>query len=39
LATVLKLTKNQILVQAGASMLGQANLIPQAVLTLFEGIQ
>jgi flagellin len=33
------LTKNQILVQAGASMLGQANLIPQAVLTLFEGIQ
>lgn len=33
------LTKNQILVQAGAAMLGQANLIPQAVLTLFEGIQ
>lgn len=33
------LTKNQILVQAGAAMLGQANLIPQAVLTLFEGVQ
>ena len=33
------LTKNQILVQAGAAMLGQANLIPQTVLTLFEGIQ
>jgi flagellin len=33
------LTKNQILVQAGAAMIGQANLIPQAVLTLFEGIQ
>lgn len=33
------LTKNQILVQAGVAMLGQANLIPQAVLTLFEGIQ
>jgi flagellin len=33
------LTKNQILVQAGAAMLGQANLIPQSVLTLFEGIQ
>ena len=32
------LTKNQILVQAGAAMLGQANLIPQAVLTLFEGV-
>ena len=33
------LTKNQILVQAGVAMLGQANLIPQTVLTLFEGIQ
>jgi flagellin len=33
------LTKNQILVQAGAAMLGQANLIPQAVLTLFENVQ
>ncbi|MBT5027454.1 MAG: flagellin FliC [Nitrospinaceae bacterium] len=33
------LTKNQILVQAGVAMLGQANLIPQAVLTLFEGVQ
>ena len=32
------LTKNQILVQAGAAMLVQANLIPQAVLTLFEGV-
>ena len=32
------LTKNQILVQAGAAMLGQANLIPQSVLTLFEGV-
>ena len=32
------LTKNQILVQAGAAMLGKANLIPQAVLTLFEGV-
>ncbi|MCS5582310.1 MAG: flagellin [Pseudomonadales bacterium] len=32
------LTKNQILVQAGAAMLGQANLIPQAVLTLFENV-
>ena len=32
------LTKNQILVQAGVAMLGQANLIPQAVLTLFEGV-
>jgi len=34
-----ELTKNQILVQAGAAMIGQANLIPQAVLTLFEGVQ
>ena len=36
---ITELTKNQILVQAGAAMLGQANLIPQAVLTLFEGVQ
>jgi len=28
------LTKNQILVQAGAAMVGQSNLTPQAVLTL-----
>ena len=28
------LTKNQILVQAGAAMIGQANLSPQGVLTL-----
>ncbi len=33
------LTKNQILVQAGVAMLGQANLIPQAVLTLFDSVQ
>ena len=33
------LTKNQFLVQAGAAMIGQANLIPQSVLTLFEGVQ
>ena len=38
-AELTELTKNQILVQAGAAMLGQANLIPQAVLTLFEGVQ
>ena len=30
------LTKNQILVQGGAAMIGQANLIPQAVLTLLQ---
>jgi len=30
------LTKNQILVQSGAAMIGQANLIPQAVLTLLQ---
>ncbi|MCH8157647.1 MAG: flagellin FliC, partial [Nitrospinae bacterium] len=30
------LTKNQILVQAGAAMVGQANLIPQSVLTLLQ---
>ncbi len=29
-----QLTKNQILVQAGAAMVGQSNLAPQAVLTL-----
>jgi len=29
-----ELTKNQILVQAGAAMVGQSNLTPQAVLTL-----
>jgi flagellin len=38
-AELTELTKNQILVQAGAAMLGQANLIPQAVLTLFEAVQ
>ena len=30
------LTKNQILVQSGAAMIGQANLIPQSVLTLLQ---
>ena len=30
------MTKNQILVQSGAAMIGQANLIPQAVLTLLQ---
>ena len=30
------LTKNQILVQSAAAMIGQANLIPQAVLTLLQ---
>ena len=30
------LTKNQILVQGAAAMIGQANLIPQAVLTLLQ---
>ena len=30
------LTRNQILVQGGAAMIGQANLIPQAVLTLLQ---
>jgi flagellin len=29
-------TKNQIFVQAGAAMLAQANLVPQAVLQLFQ---
>ncbi len=38
-ASLTELTKNQILVQAGAAMIGQANLIPQAVLALFEGVQ
>lgn len=31
-----ELTKNQILVQAGAAMIGQANLTPQGALTLLE---
>ncbi|MFQ5449812.1 MAG: flagellin [Nitrospinaceae bacterium] len=31
-----QLTKNQILVQAGAAMVGQSNLIPQSVLTLLQ---
>ena len=30
------MTKNQILVQGAASMIGQANLIPQSVLTLLQ---
>ena len=30
------LTKNQILVQAGAAMVGQSNLTPQSALTLLE---
>ncbi len=30
------LTQNQILVQAGSAMIGQANLIPQGVLTLLQ---
>ena len=30
------MTKNQILVQGAASMIGQANLMPQAVLTLLQ---
>jgi flagellin len=33
---VAQLTKNQILVQAASSMVGQANLIPQSVLTLLQ---
>ena len=32
------LTKNQLLVQAGVAMVGQANLNPQAALTLLEGV-
>mgnify|MGYP002632283832 CR=1 FL=1 len=36
---VTTLTKNQILVQAGVAMVGQANLNPQAALTLLEGVQ
>ena len=31
-----ELTKNQILVQAGAAMIGQANLTPQGALSLLE---
>lgn len=31
-----ELTQNQILVQVGAAMIGQANLIPQSVLTLLQ---
>ncbi|KMP12665.1 flagellin [Candidatus Nitromaritima sp. SCGC AAA799-A02] len=31
-----ELTKNQVLVQASAAMIGQANLIPQSVLTLLQ---
>lgn len=34
-AEMTEFTKNQILVQAGAAMLSQANLLPQAVLQLF----
>ena len=30
------MTRNQILVQGAASMIGQANLIPQSVLTLLQ---
>ena len=30
------LTRNQILVQGASAMIGQANLIPQAVLTLLQ---
>jgi flagellin len=33
-AELAELTKTQILVQAGAAMIGQSNLTPQAVLTL-----
>ena len=33
---VTTLTKNQILVQASSAMIGQANLIPQSVLTLLQ---
>ena len=32
------LTKNQLLVQSGLAMVGQANLNPQAALTLLEGV-
>ena len=32
------LTKNQLLVQTGVAMVGQANLNPQAALTLLEGV-
>jgi flagellin len=30
------LTRNQILVQGASAMVGQANLIPQSVLTLLQ---
>jgi flagellin len=30
-------TKDQILMQAGTAMLGQANKIPQSVLSLLQG--
>jgi len=33
---VAQLTKNQILVQSASAMIGQANLIPQSVLTLLQ---
>jgi flagellin len=33
-----ELTKNQLLVQAGVAMVGQANINPQAALTLLEGV-
>ena len=33
-----ELTKNQLLIQAGVAMVGQANLNPQAALTLLEGV-
>ena len=33
-AELADLTRNQILVQAGAAMIGQANVTPQAVLSL-----
>jgi flagellin len=32
------LTKNQLLIQSGVAMVGQANLNPQAALTLLEGV-
>jgi flagellin len=35
---VTSLTKNQLLVQAGVAMVGQANINPQAALTLLEGV-
>mgnify|MGYP003300540454 CR=1 FL=1 len=33
-----ELTKNQLLIQAGVAMVGQANLNPHAALTLLEGV-